>query len=168
MAVSNDVTNVAGIIRRHGAEQADAPAIVYGERTITYGELDQRSNRFANGLLAEGVGPQERVAWLDKNAPEYFDALFGATKVNAVLCAVNWRLAPREAAFIINDSEATVLVIGEELLPMLDAMAGELTTIKQVLVVGDAEVGGDRVAYESWLGSQSANDPGAEATLDDV
>src|SRR3954470_7800388 len=162
------VSNVAGIIRQHGAEQAAAPAIVYGDRTITYGELDERSNRFANGLLAEGVRSQQRVAWLDKNAPEYFDALFGATKVNAVLCAVNWRLAPREAAFIINDSQATVLVIGEELLPMLDAMSGELTTVKRVLVVGDGAVGSDRIAYESWLASQAATDPGAEATLDDV
>ena len=162
------VNNVAGIIRQHGAERPDTPAIVYGDRTVTYGQLDERSSRFANGLRAEGVAEQARVAWLDKNAPEYFDAVFGTAKVNAVLCAVNWRLAPREAAFIINDSEATVLVIGEELLPMLDAMAGELTTVKRVLVVGDAPVTGDRHAYETWLAAQDATDPGVEGGGDDV
>ena len=67
---------------------------VYQGRTTTYGELDERSSRFAAALEAEGVRAQERVALFDKNAPEYFDAVFGTAKLNAVLCPVNWRLSP--------------------------------------------------------------------------
>jgi long-chain acyl-CoA synthetase len=159
------VSTVADIVRTHGAGRSDRPAIVYGDRTLTYGDLEERSNRFANGLLAEGLGAQDRLAFLDKNAPEYFDAMFGTAKVNAVLCAVNWRLAPREAAFIVNDTGATLLVIGEELLPMLDAMEGELTTVKKVLVVGDHD---RHERYEDWLARQDATDPGVASTADDV
>ena len=159
------VSTVADIVRKHGKEQPDQAAIVYDDRTVTYGELDQRSNRFANGILAEGVGEQERVAYLDKNAPEYFDALFGTGKANAVLCAVNWRLAPREAAFIVNDSEATVLIVGEEMLPMLEAMEPELTTVKKVLVVGNHD---RHDTYEEWLGRQDASDPQVPSAAEDV
>ncbi|NIN60485.1 MAG: AMP-binding protein, partial [Xanthomonadales bacterium] len=79
-------------------------------------QLDADANRVANALLAEGVGPEDRIAYLDKNAPEYFLYLFGGAKLNAVSVAVNWRLASREMEYILNNSEASVLVIGEEFL----------------------------------------------------
>ena len=65
------ITTVADIIREHGAVRPEVAALVYGDRTLTYGDLDERSSRFANGLAAEGVGPQDRVAYLDRNAPEF-------------------------------------------------------------------------------------------------
>ena len=94
------VSTIAGIIRKHGAERPGAPALIYRDRTYTYGEIDERSNRLANALAAEGVGEQERVARLDKNSPEWVDLAFATAKLNAVTCDVNWRLAPAEAAFI--------------------------------------------------------------------
>ena len=57
-------------------------------------------------LLAAGVRPQDHVAFIDMNGPEYFEVLFGCAKVNAVNVAVNWRLAPGEMASTINDAEA--------------------------------------------------------------
>jgi long-chain acyl-CoA synthetase len=161
------IRTVADIIREHGRARPDVAAVIYGERTLTYGDFDDRANRFANGLAAEGVGPQDRVAYLDRNAPEFVDAMFGAAKVAAVLCPVNWRLAPPEAAFIVNDSEATVPVVGEELLPMLDAMAPELTTVKKTIVVGD-DPSGRCERYDDWLARQATTDPGATSTPDDV
>lgn len=157
-------STVADIVRAHGGERPEAPAIIYGEAVLTYGDLEQRSNRLANGLLAEGIKPEDRVAWLDKNAPEYFELIFGAAKVNAVICAVNWRLNPREAAFIINDAEAKVLVVGEELLPTLTALRGALRTVKKILVVGDDS----HESYGNWLSRQPASDPGVEQDADHV
>ena len=72
--------------------------ITYGQRTISYAEMDERSSRVARALAAEGVAAQDRVAFLDKNGPEYFEVLFGGGKINAVNVAVNWRLAPAEMA----------------------------------------------------------------------
>jgi long-chain acyl-CoA synthetase len=153
------ITTVAGIIREHGAARPEAVAVVYGDRTLTYGDLDDRSNRLANGLAAEGVASQERVAYLDRNAPEFLDAMFATAKIGAVLCPVNWRLAPAEAAFIVNDSEARVLIVGEELLPMLDEMTPELTAIRTVVVVG-ADPSGRHPSYDGWLAALPATDPG--------
>ena len=81
-------------------------------------------------------------------------------KLNAVTVAVNWRLAPREAAYIVNDAEATVLVAGEELLPLVEAIAPELTTVRKVVVVG----GHPRYeSYEVWLARQEITDPNEHA-----
>ena len=136
-----------------------------GDRTITYGELDERTNRVANALIAEGVEPQERVAFLDKNGPEYFDVLIGAAKVNAVDVAVNWRLAPPEVAYIVNDSQSKVFIVGEEFAPVLDSIESDLTTVKKIVVVGSHP---RHESFEDWIGRHDAADPGAQAGAEDV
>ena len=80
------------IVREHARGRGDRPMITYGERVITWSEMDARSSRVAQGLLAAGLAEQTRVAFLDKNGPEYFEVLFGGGKANVVNVAVNWRL----------------------------------------------------------------------------
>ena len=130
------IDTIAEIVRTYGRDRGDIDAIRMGDARVTYRELDERSSRVANALAAEGVGPQDRVAFLDKNAIEYFEVLFGAAKLNAVSVAVNWRLAPPEVAYIVNDAEAKVLIVGEEYVPVLDQIADQLTTVKKIVVVG--------------------------------
>ena len=160
------VSTIAGVIRRHGAERPEAPALIYRDRTFTYGELDERSNRLANALAAEGVGEQERVARLDKNSPEWIDLAFATAKLNAVTCDVNWRLAPAEAAFIVNDAEAKVFIVGEEFVPVLEAMLPELTTVKKIVVAGAGHEAHE--TYDAWLARYPDTDPGIESQADDV
>ncbi len=83
----------------------------------------------AQALAAEGVGSQDRVAFLDKNGIEHFEVFFGAALLNAVCVDVNWRLAPPEVEYIVNDAEAKVLVVGPDFVPVLDAIAANLTTV---------------------------------------
>src|SRR5262245_17551070 len=114
------IDTIAGIVRTHGRERPDAPAIEFEGRTITFGELDERSSRLANALAAARVGPADRVAFLDKNGPEYFETTFALGKLNAVNVALNWRLAPPELAGIINDARAKVLIVGREFIPHIE------------------------------------------------
>jgi long-chain acyl-CoA synthetase len=160
-----ELTNVADMVRVHGATTPDAPAYLLGDRTVTFAELDERSNRVAQGLRALGVGPGDRVAILDKNCLEYFEVLFGAAKLNAVLVAVNWRLAPPEAAFIVNDSAAKVLVVGAELVPLLDGFESDLAVADPLFVIGAHD---RHPSYEAWVDAQDATDPGVVAGPDDV
>ena len=159
------ITNVAGLARVHGKERADEPAITLEDRTLTFAELDRRSSQCAQALQAEGVGPEDRVAFLDKNSIEYFELLLGGGKLNAVNVAVNWRLAPPEVAYIVNDAQAKVFVVGQDFVPVLDAIESELTTVKKVIVVGGHAKHED---YEAWLGAQPAEDPGVDSGPEDV
>ena len=87
-----------------GQERPDQVAIVFGEREVTWRELDERSSRLANALVAAGVQANDRIARIEKNGPDYFELAFAASKVNAVLVDVNWRLAPAEMRQIIDDA----------------------------------------------------------------
>jgi long-chain acyl-CoA synthetase len=152
--MSDTITSIGDITRVHAAERGDKTALSYEDRSWTYTELDGESNRVAQALLAAGVQPQDRVAFLDKNSPEYFPFLFGAGKVNAVTVAVNWRLAPPEMEYILANAEAKVLLVGEEFLGHLEKM--ELATVTTTIVVGD---GGELTTYQDWIGAHRDDDP---------
>ena len=159
------ITSISDLARVHGVERRDHVALRVGDRGITYGELDERTSRVANALLAEGIDPQDRVAFLDKNGPEYFDVLIGGAKVNAVDVAVNWRLAAPEVAYIVNDAQAKVLIVGEEFGPVLDAIEGDLTTVKKIVIVGSHP---RHESFDDWTARHDATDPGLQAGPDDV
>src|SRR5437899_1558932 len=124
--------SVAGTIRQQAATRPGAAALTFQDRQFTFGELDEQSNRVAQGLRDAGVGERDRVAFLDKNCPEYFDTLFGSAKLNAVDVAVNWRLAPPEILYTVNDAHAKVLFVGEEFVPAIDEIAGHLGTVQKI------------------------------------
>lgn len=158
-------SNVAGIVRRQADAQPGRTALHYTGREITYHDLDQRSNRIAQGLRAAGVGPEDRIAFIDRNGPEYLEVVFGAAKLNAVNVAINWRLRPGEMASLVNDARARVLFVGQEFFGQLDQVAAELQTITKVIALADHP---RHESYERWLAAFSADDPGLDPAPDDV
>jgi long-chain acyl-CoA synthetase len=158
---------IADLIRRQAENRTEQPALTFDRHTVSYSELHDRSSRVAQALLAQGVGPQDRVAYIDKNSVEFFEVLFGVAKVNAVIVTVNWRLASQEMAQIVNDAEAKLLFVGEEFYDHLEAMREQLTSVKRVVVVSGTAVGADE-AYEDWLAPHDATDPNVPAEPDDV
>ena len=131
-------------------------ALVQGDRTVTWSQLHQRSAQVAQGLRSVGVRPQDRVAFLDKNSVAHFEVFYGCALLNAVSCDVNWRLAPPEVLYIVNDSRAKVLVVGQDFVPVLDAIAAQLTSVTTILVIGGHPTHQD---YETWVARQPATDP---------
>ena len=83
---------------------------------------------------------------------------FGAALLNAVCVDVNWRLAPPEVEFIVNDAQAKVFVVGPDFVPVLDAIADHLTTVGTILVIGGHEKHQD---YAEWVAQPAAVDPHA-------
>jgi long-chain acyl-CoA synthetase len=163
--MGNLINTIAGIVRTHGPELGQKTALILGDRHQSWEELYQRSCQTAQALKAAGVGSQDRVAFLDKNGIEHFEVFYGCALLNAVSVDVNWRLAAPEVLYIVNDAQAKVLVVGPEFVPILDAIADQLTTAKTIVVIGGHE---RYVSYEDFVSSGSTTDPGVVAAPDDV
>ncbi|MSW19633.1 MAG: AMP-binding protein, partial [Actinobacteria bacterium] len=123
-------SSVVDIVRAR--RSSDRPAIVDGEHRLTYADLDTSSNRVAQMLLSLGIGSGDRVGFLGRNCAEFFELLFGAAKMGAVVCAVNWRLSAEEVAYVLGDSGAGTVIAHTEFLHMVP------TTLRIVVLDGDS------------------------------
>ncbi|MGP4055627.1 long-chain-fatty-acid--CoA ligase [Mycobacterium sp. 4D054] len=155
--------NLADIVRGHGRQRPGAPALVAGDTTVTYGELDDRSNRVAQAFLGSGVGSGDRVAFVEKNGIEFFDVAFGLAKIGAVGVPVNWRLAAPEMRHVIVDSGARIVVVGEEFAGHLEAIEAELDA--DIVVIGSHA---RWPAFHEWVAEHPAVDPGVVTGPDDL
>jgi len=156
------IASLADIVREHASTQPDKAAIVLGDRTVSYAQLLEESAKVAQALTAAGIGSGDRVAILDKNSIEYYTLLFGASMCNAVTVAVNWRLAPGEVEYIVNDAESKVLLIGPEFAGHLESM--NLTTVTKTVSLGtDGEL-----TYDAWIADHDAVDPMTPSSLQDT
>ncbi len=163
--MTSSITTIADILRVHAAARPDAEVLAQDDRRQSWHDLLENAKAVANGLATAGVGNQDRIAFLDKNSIEHFEVFFGAALINAVCVDVNWRLAPPEVEYIVNDADAKVLVVGPDFVPVLDAIVDRLHTVALVLVVGGHERFTD---YATWLAGQDRSDPGTTASDDDV
>lgn len=163
--MSPRISTLSDIIRVHGEGRPDHPCLVEGNRSLTWGQTYDRVQRVANGLLAAGVGPTDRVAFLEKNGIAHFELLFGAALINAVSVDVNWRLAAPEVEYIVNNAEAKVLVVGSDFIPILDQIAANLSTVKLILVIGDHN---EYANWNAWIDGQPAGDPGIKMQASDI
>jgi 3-oxocholest-4-en-26-oate---CoA ligase len=87
----------------------DRPALGHGERAVSWAQFDHRSAQLAGGLRALGFGPGDVMATYLYNCPEYLEIFFGALKIRAVPCNVNYRYTSDELVALLDNAEARVL-----------------------------------------------------------
>lgn len=153
-------------VRRHALHRPDAVAFHFGGRETTYAEFDRNTNKAANALLASGFKPGDRVAFLGKNSDHFFELLFGAMKAGLVLTPVNWRLAPPEMVYIINNAEAPVLFVGPEFSAAVGGFASELSRVRLIVAMEASET--DWPSYLAWRDAQPDTPPQQRIAPGDV
>jgi fatty-acyl-CoA synthase len=124
----------------------DAPALIHGERVITWGETRVRTNNLARAILANGATPGDKVAFYMHNRPEYSETLAACFKAGLVHVNVNYRYTPDEVFYIFDNSDAQTVVYGAEFRRNIEAIRPRLTKVKTFIEVGDG--GGFAHAYE--------------------
>jgi fatty-acyl-CoA synthase len=128
-------------------------ACVYGDRRRSYAELAAEAQTLAGALAASGVGPGDRVAYLLPNLPEMLVAHFGVPLEQAVLVAINTRLARPEVEYILQHSGSKLLVADSQLYDALGLDLAACPQLEEVVTVADAgaEVSVATTPYADFL-----------------
>jgi len=107
----NEFTYLNGFLR-NVRRFANRPALTCParDRTWSYVELNQESNKLAHSLKAEGVGKGDVVMWQLQNCAEFVFLYLGLQKIGTTGCPINFRLAYGETAYIIDDSKPAVFI----------------------------------------------------------
>jgi len=107
-------------LRQHARSKPERPAIVYYGATLSYGQLDDLSDRFANYLAVQGIGKGDRVALFMQNCPQYYICHYGVQKVGAAVGPCNPMFKERELEHQVNDLGAKILVALDSLAPVVE------------------------------------------------
>ena len=157
--------SVADITRIHAKDRPNATALDFNDRITTYAQLDERTNKVAQGLIAAGCGPEARVGYLGKNCDRYFEVLLGAVKAKAAIVGVNWRLAVPEIAYVLNDAGCEIIFVGKDFYATIEKVLLECPKLKAVIAMdGGHELWND---YEGWRDAQHNKDPMLPIAPDD-
>lgn len=128
--------------------------IVFGGTTIEGDALRDRAARAASGLAALGVAPGDRIAVMMRNEPAYLEVILAADRIGAALVAINWHFRTDEAAHVLTDCGARVLVVHADLLPQIAAAVPAGITL--IVVPTPPEI-----AEAYGIGAAPAAPPGA-------
>ena len=138
-------TDFTSLVARWEAERPDSVATSHAGTTRTWAELARRVRQVAAALRAEGIGPGDRVAVLDLNHPSCLELTLACAQIGAANAVVNFRLAPPEIVYVINDARARILFVGPEFAAAAAAVREKLTEVERVIALPGE--------YEDWLGA---------------
>jgi len=111
-------------------------AIVCGERRWTYQEFCNRINQLSHCLKGFGIKKGDKVAILHPNCHAFLEAYYAIPQIGAISVPLNYRLSPREIAFILKDSESRILIADSMFKNQVDPIRGEIRGIERILWTG--------------------------------
>jgi acyl-CoA synthetase (AMP-forming)/AMP-acid ligase II len=119
-----------------------------------------RANQLANALARHGIAEGDRVASFMWNNYRHLELYQSVPSMGAVLHTLNIRLGPVDLEYIINHAQDRVIIIDEDLLPLLEPLAGKLPTVELLVICGDTENTTsfpNTVDYETFIASEDSN-----------
>jgi long-chain acyl-CoA synthetase len=134
--------NLQDRLREVAREVGDKPALLMGDRSVTFREIDQLSDQLGVALLKRGVQPGDRVTIFMPNCIEFVIAFYGTLKIGGVVNPINAQSKEREVRFQVDDSGATAVLYHAALAPIVDAVRSELKGVRAFAVTGDAAPSG--------------------------
>ncbi len=142
--------------RFHGGREVVSRSVEGPFHRTTYRDTRRRALQLAKRLEADGTVLGDRVATMAWNTWRHLEAWYGITGIGAIYHTLNPRLFPDQIAWIMNDAEDSILLVDPTFLPIAEAIAPKVPSLRRVVVLTDGEHMpetplANAVAYEEWL-----------------
>jgi len=155
----------ADIIYRNAILYPDHEAFVCGSKRISFKHFNERANRLIHGLQGLKIQKGDVIGILSWNCLEYAEVFGAAMKAGYVLAHFNPRLKAQELIHVINDSKASVIFIGPDLVEILERIHNQLSHTKTIVAFGNARE--PMMTYSELLARQSTSEPESKVTEQD-
>ncbi len=143
-------------IKRAAQVNARGMSTSCGERVRTWPETLARVQKLAGALRARGIDDGQRVALLSHNSDRYFELFHAIVWAGGVFVPINTRLAPPEIAYWLNDSGTEILCLDDAFAGTLEALEGQLDSVREVIYLGDQDVPAGMTGFEAALADGEA------------
>ena len=129
--------NLGGLVTRNARTVPEKEGVVYEDRRYSWKQVNDIVNTVSNALLAAGLQKGDKVAMWMFNSDLFIFAFYGIVKAGGVAVPVNFRLAPREAEWILGNCDAVALIFDDCFEPAVREMAPRLENVKTFYSAGD-------------------------------
>jgi 2-aminobenzoate-CoA ligase len=164
-----EINVAAQLVDRHVKEgRGNNVAIRFGDEAITYAELRTRVNRLGNALLTQGVEPGDRVVVRFTNRPEAVVSCLAAQKIGAVALPSMKLLRAKELVHIIDNAEASTVIVYDDLLDEINEALPDLDTVDNVVVVQRNGIDHDHADYDDLTAAADDELDARPTTRDDL
>jgi len=142
-------------LRRCAERNPERLALAGGGRQWSWREFNDRVARLAGGLVAMGLRPNDRVAILSHNGPEYFEFSYGVPWAGGVIVPLNNKLTAADLVYILNHSGTRFLLADEDFRALIEDFSGQLESVEKTLYFAPGQ---DDSPYENLIASVSPLD----------
>ena len=147
-------TTLGGLSRWLADQHGNRIGLDFESNQTNYSDLHSLSNQIAHGLIRDGLNAGDHLAYFGKNSDFYFALLLACGKCGVILTPINWRLMAQEISYILNDSEAKILFVGNEFLETAGTLFNELDHCESIVQYEGIDQYGDMNLLDSWLSSE--------------
>ena len=129
--------NIADLTEHVVDTVPDRVALIVADEPRTFAQLEERANRLAHHLAAQGVGPGDHVGIYGFNSHAFVETIFAAYKLRAVPVNVNYRYVEAELRYLFDDADLVVLVHDAEFAPRIAAVRDALPMLRHLMAIDD-------------------------------
>jgi carnitine-CoA ligase len=162
LSVARDMS-LAELLEEKAAKLGDRPFLYFKDQVLSYRDMNFNSNRVANFLRDKGGRPGKGLAIIMKNSPRWLDVFLGQQKLGMYAVPVNVALRGDQLAHVLDNSDASLVVIDHDLLPYYQAVADRLEKI-EAIIVNTRGAPADFVLPQGMEELDKAYGPGSDAS----
>ncbi|MFD1414277.1 long-chain fatty acid--CoA ligase [Oceanobacillus jeddahense] len=140
MQTQLNLTTMVKHAEKYFADKTVISRTLGGVQTISYRKITERIRRLAGVLKGLGVEKGDKVGTIAWNHHRHLEAYFAIPTIGAVLHTINIRVSPDDLAYIINHAEDKVLLVDEDLLPLIERVKDQIVDVEKIIVMTDKEV----------------------------
>ncbi|WP_280360634.1 acyl-CoA synthetase [Nocardia wallacei] len=163
--------NIADLVEHTVDLVPDRVALADDTRSVTYAQLEDRTNRLAHYLQEQGVGPGDKVGIYSRNTIEAVEAMVAVFKARAVMININFRYVENELQYIFDNSDMVALIHERRYSDKVAAVRANTPKLRTVLVVDDgtdAPTAADSAEYEAALAASRGERDFGDRSPDDI
>lgn len=158
--------SIRDILYNSAGKHPQKTAIFFYDEKITYGQLMEKVNRLANGLVGLGLQKGDKVAVMLPNCPEFVVAYFAILSTGAVVVPVNPLFKSEELEYILKDSNIKVLITAAAFGQLVDKVQEQVPSLQSLVIIGEEK--GKHYDFYSLINSSPADPLTVEIALDEV
>ncbi len=155
------------LLKEKSRKNKDRTFLLFEDKKVSFEQFNEKANRLANGLMAQGICKGDKIALMLPNCPEFLYLWFGIAKAGAVMVPINVSWKGDLLQYVLNHSDAKALIVEDELYPQVVEALESARKIQQVFLRAEKGVHGEDVRLLNELFHVSAEEPNVTLTPHD-